>query len=237
MLELKSVSKEFEDEKKTIFHNLSLYVKPQEFVSIVGPSGCGKTTLLEICAGLQKSYHGLCMLNNQPINQAGLSAYMPQGDSLLAWRRLGRNVALALEQNHSKKEVFKKAKNLLQQFQMHHLMHRWPSELSGGQKQQAALLRAIAYDKELLLLDEPLGSLDSLTRKNIQLWLKKLILKKNKAVLMVTHDIDEAIFLSNRIYVMHPQRALKEIKINIDNNDRNSVDFREKYKEIEESLQ
>ncbi len=236
MLTVQSVCKRIEDNNKIVFCEISLDVHPHEFVSIVGPSGCGKTELLEVCAGLKNFHHGLCMLNGEPVTHPGLSAYIPRGDSLFYWRRLNSNISLALEKEMPREEAMKKAEELLHQCRMHHLAESWPAELSEVEKRQAALLRAILSDKDLLLLDNPFALLDGLSRKDIQIWLKKLIKKKNQAALMGTEDIDEAVFLSHRVYVMRHEKPLKEIKINIDNQDRNSTDFRKKCKEIEESL-
>lgn len=160
-----------------------------------------------------------------------------QGDSLLPWRKLNSNIALPIEAagiSHSK--AIKRANDLLDQFDMGLLANRWPMQLSGGQKQRGALLRSIAHDRDLLVLDEPLGALDSLTRKNIQIWLKHLIQTSKKSALMVTHDVDEAVFLSDRIYIMKPNQPLTEILIDLESRNRNSKEFRDFCIRIEEVL-
>ncbi len=238
MLKVKSVCKKFENTQEDIFCDLFLYVQQQEFVSIIGPSGCGKTTLLEICAGLQSYHRGLCMLNGKSITKPGLLGYMPQGESLLPWCKLKDNIALAMAKDIPKKEALKKAENLMCKFNMLSLAGYWPYQLSPAQRQCGALLRTVAYDKDFLLLDEPLNISDSLARQDIQVWLKNLLKQQAKTVLMTTHDIDEAVFFSDRIYVMRPHKELKEIKVDIDeeNRDRNNIIFREKCKEVSESL-
>ncbi len=236
MLEVRSVFKKFKNTQEDIFYDLSLHVQPQEFVSIIGPSGCGKTTILELLAGLQNYYRGLCMLEEKPISKPGLVSYMPQEGSLLPWRKLKHNIALAAETFASKAEALKIAENLLRDFNMLSLAEYWPYQLSAYQKRCGTLLRTVAHGKNMLLLDEPLGIKDSLSRKKAQNWLKNMIKKQSKTVLMTTGDIDEAVFLSDRIYIMLPNKTLKEIKVDINKGDRNDIAFRDKCKEVAESL-
>ncbi|MFV0321252.1 MAG: ABC transporter ATP-binding protein [Alphaproteobacteria bacterium] len=237
MLKLHDISKTYNDSTEPVFAHITLNVALGEFVSIIGPSGCGKSTLLEICVGLQSFDNGRITLNDQIIDHPGLCSFMPQGDSLLPWRKLNSNIALPIEAaGASRRSAIKQANHLLDQFDMGTLANRWPLQLSGGQKQRGALLRSIAHDRDLLVLDEPLGALDSLTRKNIQVWLKHLIQTSQKSALMVTHDVDEAVFLSDRIYIMRPGKTLAEIVIDLDNRDRNSKEFRDICIRIDEVL-
>lgn len=237
MLKLHDISKTYHDAQEPVFSHITLNVAQSEFVSIIGPSGCGKSTLLEICVGLQSFNNGRITLNEQIIDHPGLCSFMPQGDSLLPWRKLNSNIALPIEATGvSHQAAIKQANYLLDQFDMGALADRWPVQLSGGQKQRGALLRAIAHDRDLLVLDEPLGALDSLTRKNIQVWLKHLIQTSKKSALMVTHDVDEAVFLSDRIYMMKPGQSLTEIVINLKSRNRNSKEFRDFCIRIDEVL-
>ncbi|MFV0430723.1 MAG: ABC transporter ATP-binding protein [Alphaproteobacteria bacterium] len=227
MLKLKNVTKTYDDAHEPVFSQVSLHVGKCEFVSIIGPSGCGKSTLLEVCAGLQRFNTGTISLDGINIDRPGLSSFMPQGHSLLPWRRLNKNIALPFEvAGIAKDKALEQANQLLEQFNMSHLAKRWPNQLSGGQQKRGALLRSIAHDKNLIMLDEPLESLDSLTRQNIQIWLKDLFTTQEKSALMVTHDIDEAVFFSDRIYVMGFNRPLKEVYIHLKHRDRDSIEFR-----------
>ena len=175
-----------------------------EFVSIVGPSGCGKSTLFNIIAGLIRPSSGKVLLDgDQPDDLLGRVGYMPQRDLLMPWRTVLDNTTLGLELNGvKKKEAHKLALAEFKRFGLAGFEKQWPAKLSGGMKQRAALLRTFLAGRDLLLLDEPFGALDALTRAQMQEWLLDVWQEDRKTILFVTHDVEEAIYLSDRVYVM-----------------------------------
>lgn len=202
-----------------VLDRIQLTINKGEFVSIIGPSGCGKSTLLEIIAGLTMPDGGKVRLDGHDITgQKGFVAYMPQRDALFPWRTVIDNVIVPLQlMGIHKKDAYMEAERLLPMFGLESFAHHYPSQLSGGMRQRAAFLRTYLCKKEWLLLDEPFGSLDALTRYDLQRWLLSVWSKWNQSVLFVTHDIDEAIFLSDRIYVMSPRpgRIVQTIDIKL----------------------
>ncbi len=236
MLEVKSVYKKFRDTQKDLFCDLSLYVRPKEFVSIIGPLGCGKTTLLEICAGLKNYHRGLCTFRKEPITKPGMLPYMPEGESLLPWYTLKRNIALVFEQEQGKIQAEIEAEQLLEEAGLSALGDCWPYELTLDKRQCGTLLRTMAFGETCMLLDEPFSLLDSLTKNEVLQCFKHMVKKHEKSVLLGTYDISDALFLSDRVYVMLPNRALQEIRIDVDTSDINSPSFRAKYKEVNEAL-
>ncbi|HOM42267.1 MAG TPA: ABC transporter ATP-binding protein, partial [Bacillota bacterium] len=175
-----------------------------EFVSIVGPSGCGKSTLLSLISGLIKSSTGEILINNEPVK--GLASnvgYMPQRDHLFEWRTILRNTTLGLEiQKKLNKDTMRSAERLLEEYGLGEFKYYYPNQLSGGMRQRAALIRTLAVNPEILLLDEPFSSLDYQTRLAIseEIWL--IIKKEKKTAILVTHDIAEAVSMSDRIIVL-----------------------------------
>ena len=175
-----------------------------EFVSIIGPSGCGKSTLLNILAGLEEPSAGHVRVDGRPgEGRLGSVAYMPQKDLLLPWRTALDNAILALEvQGWDRAAARGRAGELLATFGLQGFEDHYPADLSGGMRQRTAFLRTILADKRLVLLDEPFGALDALTRANLQAWLLDLWGLLAVTVVLVTHDVEEALLLSDRIYVM-----------------------------------
>lgn len=188
-----------------------------KFVSIIGPSGCGKSTLFNIIAGLLKPTSGEVLLDGENIiGKSGYVGYMLQKDLLLPWRTILANVILGLEiRGVSKKEAEARAIPLLERYGLKGFENHFPSELSGGMKQRAALLRTLLYDQDVILLDEPFGALDAQTRLNMQSWLLDIWKDFKKTILFVTHDIDEAIYLSDEIYVMSPRPGHVKAKVTV----------------------
>lgn len=190
-----------------------------EFVTLIGPSGCGKSTLFHIVAGLQEPDAGIIRLDDQVVeNRVGRSAYMFQKDLLLPWRRLLDNVVLAQEvAGVPRARSYAEARELLPLFGLQGFDRSYPSELSGGMRQRAALLRTFLSHRDLMLLDEPFGALDALTRTELQCWLLEVWERFRQTILFVTHDVDEAIFLSDRVYVMTPRpgRIKDEVTITL----------------------
>jgi ABC-type nitrate/sulfonate/bicarbonate transport system ATPase subunit len=183
---------------------VSLSVPSGRFVSIIGPSGCGKTTLFNILAGLQPPTAGRVKLHGSDVTgRLGLVGYMPQKDLLLPWKRVLDNTIIGLELlGVSRKKAREEARSWFPQFGLEGFEMAYPASLSGGMRQRAALLRTFLSRRDVLLLDEPLGALDALTRMDMQAWLLDIWQAFGKTIVLVTHDVDEAIYLSDRIYVM-----------------------------------
>jgi ABC-type nitrate/sulfonate/bicarbonate transport system ATPase subunit len=181
-----------------------------EIVAIVGPSGCGKSTLLELLAGLQQPDVGAVA--------APPASYMPQKDLLLPWRDALGNAALALEAGGtSRREARRRAAPLFERFGLGGFERTPPYELSGGMRQRVAFLRTLLPGRPLLLLDEPFASLDSLTRAEMQSWLAQALEAEPRTALLVTHDVEEALYLSDRVAVMSPRpgRVVAELEVDL----------------------
>lgn len=205
-IRLKEISKDFSVDGQIlpVLSQIDFYVGTAEFVSIVGPSGCGKSTLLNIVAGLEEPSQGTLWLQGQKLGRRlGQVGYMYQKDLLLPWRSVLDNAILGLEvQGLSRDKARARAMALIERFGLKGFEHSYPFSLSGGMRQRAAFLRTILADRDVILLDEPFGALDALTRVQMQEWLLDLWSSFRKTIVLVTHDIDEAIFLSDRIYVL-----------------------------------
>jgi ABC-type nitrate/sulfonate/bicarbonate transport system ATPase subunit len=217
-LSLKGLSKSYPGTKTSppmhILHSLDLEVATGTFVSLIGPSGCGKSTICNLVAGIEVSDTGEILLDSKAINGLpGQVSYMPQKDLLLPWRTLLDNVILGSEiLRQNKHKARQEAKAWLKQFGLAPFAEYYPHQLSGGMRQRGALLRTILFGQKTLLLDEPFGALDALTRQEMQRWLLKIWEQTRYTVLFITHDIDEAILLSDKIVVLsqRPARILKE---------------------------
>ena len=189
--------------EKTILNNLNFQVYKGEFVSILGPSGCGKSTLLNILAGLLKPEEGeICLEGKRISGVSGKFAYMPQDDLLFPWKTILENVCLYGNIHHKKAEAMEQAKKQFPVFGLEGCEGKYPRELSGGMRQRAAFLRTSLCEAEILLLDEPFGALDVITRNSMQDWLLDLRKDLDRTILLVTHDTDEAIYLSDRILIL-----------------------------------
>jgi len=208
-LEVINVTKQFRrgDETVAALRPTSLAVQVGQFVSIIGPSGCGKSTLFNIIAGLTPPTSGDVRSEGQSIlGRPGYVGYMLQKDMLLPWRTIADNVILGLEIRHiPRRKALAMALPLLQRYGLEGFESHYPQELSGGMRQRAALLRTLLYDRDILLLDEPFGALDAQTRLDMQNWLLQIWQDVQKTVLFVTHDIDEALYLSDDVYVFTPR--------------------------------
>ncbi len=202
-LEVKNLNFGYAPDEDLIYKDLNLSVKEGEFVSLLGPSGCGKSTLLNVLAGILTDYEGeICVDGERVRGMSGCFAYMPQNDLLLPWRTILDNVCLFGEIHHNKKEMIEKARERMARFGLAGCENKYPDELSGGMRQRAAFLRTAMCEADILLLDEPFGALDVITRGQLQDWLYKLCRDLERTVLLVTHDTDEAIYLSDRILVL-----------------------------------
>ena len=184
--------------------DISFSVEEGEFVALVGPSGCGKSTLLSIIAGLLAPETGTIVVNNPDGSlHYPRIGYMLQHDHLFEWRTIYQNVTLGLEIHHAlTPERITHVEQLLSDYGLEKFKNKRPCELSGGMKQRAALIRTLALDPQLLLLDEPFSALDPMTRRSLQLEIKQLQQKLNKTIVFVTHDMDEAIKLADRICII-----------------------------------
>ncbi|HEX5165446.1 MAG TPA: ABC transporter ATP-binding protein, partial [Thermomicrobiales bacterium] len=185
-------------------HDVHLTVGRGELVALVGPSGCGKSTLLAAIAGLLQPDEGEIWLDGSPApNRLGNVALMPQRDALLPWRSVLDNAVLGLEvAGVNKREARERARALLPRFGLAGFGEHYPAALSGGMRQRAAFLRTVLAERDVLLLDEPFGALDALTRRSMQEWLLDLWDELGQAILLVTHDVEEALLLADRVAVM-----------------------------------
>ncbi len=193
----------------TALSDLSLRVRSGEVLGVVGPSGCGKSTLLELVAGLQQPDAG-------SVEVEGEAAYMPQRDLLLPWRDALGNAAIALEcQGVPGKDARAKAAPLFERFGLKDFETTRPAGLSGGMRQRVAFLRTLLPGRPVLLLDEPFASLDAITRAEMQQWLADALLEEPRTVLLVTHDVEEALYLSDRVAVMssRPGHIVTELDV------------------------
>jgi ABC-type nitrate/sulfonate/bicarbonate transport system ATPase subunit len=199
--------------------SLDLQIETGRFVSLVGPSGCGKSTLFNIIAGLLQPTEGRVLIDGEDATGTiGRVGYMLQKDLLLAWRTVLDNVILGMEiQGKPRREARQRALPLLQKYGLAGFEYLYPDVLSGGMRQRAALLRTLLIDSDVILLDEPFGALDAQTRSQMQEWLLQLWTDFRKTVVFVTHDVDEAIYLSDEIHVMatRPGRVLETIHVNL----------------------
>lgn len=213
-LQVKDVSVTFE--QKRILENLTLSVEAGEFVALIGPSGCGKSTLLNILAGVLAPESGEVFVDGEKVD--GVSshfAYMPQSDLLLPWKTILDNVTLYGALHGKKKEARERALQEFATFGLQGYEKAYPDELSGGMRQRAAFLRTALCSADIMLLDEPFGALDVITRNDMQDWLLKLRRELGRTTLLVTHDIDEALYLADRIVVLggKPACVTKEIDL------------------------
>ncbi len=225
---IKNVSKSFDD--LVAVKDLNLLVKDDEFVCLLGPSGCGKTTVLRLIAGLEKPTSGELYENGSRITGPGPDRGMVfQEFALFPWRTVIKNVEFGLElRDLSKKERRKKALEYIDLVNLEGFEDSYPHELSGGMKQRVGIARALANEPDVLLMDEPFGSLDAQTRNIMQRELLRIWEKTSKTVIFVTHSVDEALFLSDRVIVLtaRPASVKKEFKIDLPRpRDRAGKDF------------
>ena len=217
ILEFDRVSYQFPVEDFDIIDQLSFSVEPGSFHCILGVSGCGKSTIFRMTNGLLQPKAGTILVNGQPISgQKQYCGYMPQKDLLFPWRTIGENLALPLELQHlPKKEQSARIDAALADVGLAGCRDKLPKELSGGMRQRAAFARTMLTGSDLLLLDEPFSALDFLTRISMQEWLRDQWQRHKKTILFITHDVEEAIFLSSSVLVVEktPIQALKEVPV------------------------
>jgi ABC-type nitrate/sulfonate/bicarbonate transport system ATPase subunit len=204
-LELRGLGKHFGELE--VLRDLSLQARAGEFVAILGPSGCGKSTAFAILTGGTPASSGEVLLDGVPDGvPAGRFAYMPQADALLPWRRVLDNATLGLEvRGLARREARERVRPLLPVFGLEGFEGAFPFQLSGGMRQRAALLRTVVQECDVLLLDEPFGALDALTRAEMQRWLESVWAQFRWTVVLITHDVREAVYLADRVYVLSPR--------------------------------
>jgi ABC-type nitrate/sulfonate/bicarbonate transport system ATPase subunit len=202
-----------------VLDGVAFDVAPGEFVSVIGPSGCGKSTLFNVIAGLERPDAGRVLVDGEDATgRVDHFAYMPQRDLLFPWRTVLDNTTLGLEvAGMSRRAARERAHPLFAPFGLAGFESARPHELSGGMRQRAALLRTVVQDRAVLLLDEPFGALDSLTRTDMQTWLEEVRGRFGWTVLLITHDIREAAFLSDRVVVLGPRptRVRREVVVDL----------------------
>lgn len=220
-LEVAHVSKTFRDGGRDVraLDDVSFSACPGEFITIIGPSGSGKSTLFNVITGLAQPDSGSITLEGQPTGpRAGRVGYMPQRDLLLPWRTVIDNVILGPElDGRARRAARAQARELFPLFGLAGFEDAFPATLSGGMRQRAALLRTFLTGREVLLLDEPFGALDALTRRELQRWLLGVWQQFRKTILFITHDVQEAVFLADRVLVFsaRPGRIAKVLEVDL----------------------
>ena len=218
-LEIKNLSYSFGD--KHILKDINIYVKENEVVAIVGSSGVGKSTLFNLIAGVLKKQSGEIIINGSD-DYIGKVAYMLQKDLLFEHKTIINNVILPLIiAKIDKKVALEEGRKILKQFNLEKYADKYPKQLSGGMRQRVALIRTYMFKRNIFLLDEAFSALDAITKKELHKWYLNLKKEFNLTTLLITHDIEEAVFLSDRIYILanKPGEIIKEIKIEINPNE------------------
>jgi len=241
-LRVVNIKKSFGD--MNIIDDVSFYVKENEFISLLGPSGSGKSTIFNIISGLLEQDSGEIIIDGEKCsNRLKKISYMHQKDLLLPWRNIIDNVALPLIiKGKSKKEARSLGFKQFKSFGLEGFEYKYPFQLSGGMKQRAALLRTYMASPDIMLLDEPFGALDAITRAKMHYWLLDVIKELKATIIFITHDIEEAVFLSDRIYVLSdkPATIKEEIIVELpkirDRDIVTSVKFNEIKRKILETL-
>lgn len=216
-LEAKNITKAFDGKK--VIEKISLRLQEGELVCLLGASGIGKTTIFNILSGLMEPEEGTVLLNGRDITgKAGHISYMLQNDLLLPYKTVLDNVCLPLViKGIKKKEARKEAKIYFSKFGLEGNEEKYPNQLSGGMRQRAALLRTYLFSHEVALLDEPFSALDTITKSSMHRWYLEVMEQIKLSTLFITHDIDEALLLSDRIYILagSPGRIIEEIKVQV----------------------
>jgi ABC-type nitrate/sulfonate/bicarbonate transport system ATPase subunit len=206
-LEERGLRKRFDDRRAApvlALDGVDLVAEPGELIAVIGPSGCGKSTLFHVLAGLEQPTSGEVLVDDRvQHDRLGLCAFMPQRDGLLPWRRTIDNVTIGLQlAGMGRADARARAEPLLERFGLGEFAAAWPWQLSGGMRQRAAFLRTVLLGRPAMLLDEPFGSLDGITRSFAQQWLLEVWQEVGSTVALITHDVSEAVFLADRVYLM-----------------------------------
>jgi NitT/TauT family transport system ATP-binding protein len=222
VMRLSAVSRQFESAQGPVLalSKISFDVRKREFISVIGPSGCGKSTLIRIVAGLETTTGGSITLDSKEVCEPGADRGMVfQGYTLFPWLNVKQNVMFGLKmKGMPKAQAERKAMEWLDVVHLTDFARHYPAQLSGGMKQRVAIARALANEPRILLMDEPFGALDAQTRSSMQAHLLKIWEAVDVTILFITHDLDEAIYLSDRIVVLgaHPGRILEIIEVPVD---------------------
>lgn len=215
MLKFCDVNFKYKNEDSMLIENLNFHVDKGELISIIGPSGCGKSTIFRLISRLEQTASGDIFINNNNINSLNKCiGYMPQSDLLIPWRTILENASLPLEISSKNKKAAKvKAEEFLEIFGLEKYKNSYPKDLSGGMKQRVSFIRTLLTGAEVMLLDEPFSALDAITKISMQEWLLTQWSALKKTILFITHDVEEALFLSNKIFVVSekPITKLKEV--------------------------
>lgn len=223
LLSLSGINKTFSPNVRAL-DGLDLSIERGEFITVVGPSGCGKSTLFNMVAGLEEpDTGGHIRFLDKPVSQAadllGQVSFMPQRDLLLPWRTVIDNAILAIELEGTRRaDARRMALEMLPEFGLAGFENQYPHQLSGGMRQRVALMRTFLFKRDLMLLDEPFGALDALTRTLMQRWLLDVWQKHRRTIMFITHDVEEALFLGDRVLVMtaRPGRIKLEQRVALD---------------------
>ncbi|SEB83616.1 ABC transporter ATP-binding protein [Paenibacillus sp. GP183] len=205
-LEISHLDKSFDTQSGSVhaLHNINLRIKEGEFVTLIGPSGCGKSTLLKIIAGLDINHNGVVNLGDQPVTRPGIDkGFIFQEPRLFPWLTVEKNIAADLSLKNP--IIRERVNELIQLVRLDGFAKSYPRELSGGMSQRVAIARALLRNPKILLLDEPFGALDAFTRSHMQEVLLDIWQKNKTTMIFVTHDVDEAIFLANRVVILKPR--------------------------------
>lgn len=214
-IKIQNIDKSFDDVK--VLNDFSLDIKPGSFVSLIGPSGCGKSTLLRIIGGLEKATSGTVFLDGDKITKAGSDrGFAFQGSNLFPWLTVKDNVSFGLKARKIYREKKQDVEDIINLVGLKGFESSYPHQISGGMQQRASLARALVGHPKVLLLDEPLGALDAFTRMNLQDEILRIKNENDMTMLMVTHDVDEAIYMSDKVVVMSARPSRVEAVIDID---------------------
>lgn len=227
-------------EETRVLDGITLNLLDGEFVSIIGPSGCGKSTIFNIISGILKPGEGEVFIDGINFTgKTGRASYMHQKDLLLPWKKIIDNVSIPLIlKGANKKMARQRSGEYFELFGLGGFEHKYPYQLSGGMKQRAALLRTYLFSSDIMLLDEPFGSLDALTKSKMYIWLKKVTADLKSSVLFITHDIEEAIYLSDRILILseRPAKIIADIKIDFKSNRDEAIITSDEFVEIKKCI-
>lgn len=245
ILELRAISKTFGSGSQRVqaVDGVDLTIREGEFITLVGPSGCGKSTLFNLVAGLTDADAGGTLRFNGEARAGhellGRVSFMPQRDLLFPWRRVIDNVILPMEiEGTPRRQARQRAAAMFPEFGLAGFEQHYPHQLSGGMRQRVALMRTFCFERPLMLLDEPFGALDALTRGLMQRWLLDVWQRHRRTVLFITHDIDEAIFLGDRVVVMtaRPGRVKLTLDVPLDRPRHPSLTTSQQFQQLKQTL-